>query len=232
VDLGLPSLQLEQRKSRMPPPAVLAAIVVVLIGLGVGIYKLSSKSGKPSPSRSTASVSDVVEAGSPLSITEGGWIDDWAPQPPNPKVLRTLSMLRNSLPLSDYRVEFEAQIEAKALGWVFRAANPKNYYVTKIEIVKPGIEPGVEVVHFAIIDGEEQPRVRTPLPVKVRMDTSYKIRFEALGDRFTTYVQDQKVDQWSDNRLGRGGVGLYRERGESALLKGGAVRVVLIAKKK
>jgi hypothetical protein len=230
VDLGLPSLQLDANKSRRPAPAVFVVVLAVVGAIGAGVYYLGGKTSTPVPTKPVAPVSDVVDAGS-LSLAEAGWIEDWAPQPPNPKMLRVLSILRGSLPLSDYRMEFEAQIESKALGWVYRALNPKNYYVTRLEVVKPGIEPTVEVVHFAMIDGDEQTRVRVPLPVKVRVDTTYKVRFEALGDRFTTYVQDQKVDEWNDNRIGRGGAGLYRERGESALLKG-TVRMTLIAKKK
>ena len=45
----------------------------------------------------------------------------------------------------------QGQIETKAIGWVFRAADPKNYYVAKIEIVKPGLEPTVALVRFAVI---------------------------------------------------------------------------------
>lgn len=232
VDLGLPTLQMDPGgKSRMPAPAVLVVVLVVVAAIGAGVYKLGGQSAKQAPAAPAAPVTDVVETGAPLAVAEAGWIEDWAPQPPNPKVMRVLSILRGSLPLSDYRMEFEAQIEAKALGWVFRALNQNNYYVTKLEVVKPGIEPAVDVVHFAMIDGVEQTRSRAPLPIKVRVDTSYKVRFEALGDRFTTYIQGQKVDEWTDNRIGRGGVGLYRERGESALLKG-TVRMTLIAQKK
>ena len=36
--------------------------------------------------------------------------------------------------MPDYRFEFRGQIERKALGWIFRASNPKNYYVMKLEI--------------------------------------------------------------------------------------------------
>jgi hypothetical protein len=235
VDLGLPSLVLDggPRSSKIPAtPVMIALAAALIVVIGGAFYLMSSGKGKSAPVAPDAAVSDVVEAGAPLSIADGGWIDDWAPQPPNPKVLRVLSIMRGSLPLSDYRMEFEAQIESKALGWVFRALDQKNYYVTKLEIVKPGIEPVVEVVHFAMIDGEEvQPRTRVPLPVKVRVDTSYKIRFEALGDRFTTYVQDRKVDEWNDSRIAKGGVGMYRERDESAPLKD-SVRLVLIARKK
>jgi hypothetical protein len=129
-------------------------------------------------------------------------------------------MMRGSLPLSDYRVEFQSQIESKALGWVFRGQNPKNFYVIKLEVIKPGLEPTVALVHFAVINGREQDRVQVPLPMPVRVDTTYKIRFEAVGNRFTTWVQDQKIDEWNDSRIPSGGAGLYAERGESATLQG------------
>jgi hypothetical protein len=139
--------------------------------------------------------------------------------------------LRSSQTLTDYRIEMQAQIETKAIGWVFRAADPKNFYVTKLEIVKPGLEPSIALVRFAVIDGEEQVHAQLPLPMKVRRDTMFKIRFDAVANHFTTYVQDQKVDDWTDDRVKTGGVGLYSERGEVAALKGGMSIVPLVVRK-
>jgi hypothetical protein len=103
--------------------------------------------------------------------------------------------------------------------------------VTKLEIVKPGLEPTVALVRFAVINGEEQAHAQLPLPMKVRRDTMYKIRFDAVGSHFTTYVQDVKIDDWNDDHVKTGGVGLYRERGEDATLKGGMNVVPLIIRK-
>ena len=49
----------------------------------------------------------------------------------------------------------------------------------------------------------------------MRIDTVYRIRFEAVGEHFSTWVQDEKVDDWTDDRLKIGGVGLYSDRGET-----------------
>ncbi len=133
--------------------------------------------------------------------------------------------------MTDYRLSFEAQIENKALGWIYRAKDPKNYYVNKLEIVKPGLDPTVALVRFAVIDGEEQPRAQFPLSLPVHIDTLYKIRFDAVGNQFTTYVQDQKVDEWTDDRIKTGGIGLYNERGESKSVKGGVNVVPLMIKR-
>jgi hypothetical protein len=133
--------------------------------------------------------------------------------------------------LSDYRMEFQGQIDTKAIGWIFRALDPKNYYVMKLEIVKPGLEPTVALVRFAMINGEEQPHAQFPLTMPVRLDTLYKIRFEALGNHFTTWVQDQKIDEWTDDRIRMGGAGLYSDRGERASLKGSLNVVPLVIRK-
>jgi hypothetical protein len=42
---------------------------------------------------------------------------------------------------------------------------------------------------------------------------------QVRGDSFTTSVQDRIVDFWSDDRLARGGVGFFSEKGERARLR-------------
>jgi hypothetical protein len=102
--------------------------------------------------------------------------------------------------------------------------------VTKLEVVTPGLQPSIALVHFAVIDGQDENRVVVPLPLKVRIDTTYKIRFDAIGNHFTTWVQDQKVDEWTDNRLGSGGVGFFSERDEQAAMQGPVNVVPLVPK--
>jgi hypothetical protein len=67
--------------------------------------------------------------------------------------------------------------------------------------------------------------------MKVRRDTMFRIRCDAVGNHFTTYVQDQKVDDWTSDSVKTGGVGLYSERGEAATLKGGMSILPLIVRK-
>jgi hypothetical protein len=228
ADLGLPQLNLQSSSGflgNVPILAKVGIVVVLLAGLG-GLIAYSSKSGGAA---TTAGGGSIV-AGSALPAGEAGWITDWGAQP-GVRSTRQISILRSSQTLTDYRIEMNAQIESKAIGWVFRAQDPKNFYVTKLEIVKPGLEPTVALVRFAIINGEEQAHAQLPLPMKVSLDTMYKIRFDAVGDHFTTYVQDQKVDDWTDAHIKTGGVGFYRERGEDATLKGGMNVVPLIVRK-
>jgi hypothetical protein len=227
LDLGLPKLTVDSGSfwSKLPPAGkigIAAAAVIVVVVAAI----LALRSG----GSTVVANSPQVVAGSPLPAPETGWITDWGAEP-GLRREHEISVLRPSLSLSDYRMEFEAEIESKAIGWVFRAIDGKNYYVAKLEVVTPGLEPKVEAVHFAVVNGQPQERAHTPLPMKVRIDTLYKVRFDAIGDRFSTFVQDEKVDDWTDDRLKTGGVGLYNDRGERMTLKGGVSVVPLVIKR-
>jgi hypothetical protein len=229
IDLGLPTLSMAASGkfwTRIPITAKIGAVAGVLVLAGV--IALTMRTGNHSVASSSGP--SVTEAGPPLPVTETGWISDWGSQAGGRRE-RQILVLRPSVNLSNYRMEFQGQIESKALGWIFRAKDPKNFYVMKLEILKPGFNPTVALVRFAVINGEEQQRSEVPLPMPVRSDTLYKIRFEAVGNHFTTWIQDRKIDELTDDRITSGGVGLYNERGEIASLKGGVSVVPLAVRK-
>jgi hypothetical protein len=216
-DADMPSLRMEATESAWSKLSVgvkigvAAALVAALAGIA---YVVTRGNGKTSETPVATQAPAAVATGVPIS---GGWIEDWANVA---KSNRRISLLSGSVKLSDYRMEFQAQIETKAVGWVFRGLNPRNYYVAKLETIKPGLEPTVALVHFAVVDGHDENRVSVPLPMKLRVDTTYKIRFEAMGTHFSAWVQGQKIDEWTDNRFGSGGVGLFSEREEHSALQG------------
>jgi hypothetical protein len=216
--LEVPTLGLTPEQgawSRLPKGARIGAIAAVLGIIGLLVYWISGSSGGPAP----AAVPRWKEAGPALQVAEGGWTTDWAAEAPGARRQRQVSVFRPSLTLTDYKLEFTGMIEAKALGWVVRAKDPKNFYVMKLEIVKPGLTPTVALARFAVINGEEQPRAQFPLPIKTRLDTLYKVRVDVTSSKFTTFVQDQKVDEWQEDQIKTGGVGLYNERGERAQIR-------------
>src|SRR5579885_884414 len=226
--LDLPSLTLDSGGgfwSKLPAAGKAGIAAGGVLALAVILFAVS----RGGAARPVSAAPQIVE-GPALSAVESGWITDWGAEP-GVRREHEISVLRPSLNLTDYRLQFEAQIESKALGWVYRAQDGKNYYINKLEIVKPGLDPAIALVRFAVINGQEQPRAQLPLALPVHLDTLYKIRFDAVGDRFTTYVQDQKVDEWTDDRLKMGGIGLYNERGERMSLKGTVNVVPLVIKK-
>ena len=227
-DRGIPSLRLEATESAWSKLSaglkigIAAGVVAAIAGIGYVVTRGGNKPAVETPVAVSSPPSAV--AGVPIS---GGWIDDWANAA---KTKRHVSLLSGSAKLSDYRVEFQAQIESKAIGWVFRGLNPRNYYVAKLETITPGLEPTVALVHFAVVDGQDEARVVVPLPMKSRVDTTYKIRFDAVGNRFTVWVQGQQVAEWSDTRFGSGGVGFFSDHDEKAAMQGPVNVVALVPK--
>jgi len=205
-DLGRPELRLESGRTggASHMPKIVAAVAgAAALGLGIFFF-LGRGETRSKPAAETAT-------------TSADWISNFAN---DAKSQRRVSVLRSSMGLPAYRLDFEGSIQIKGLGWVYRAQDAKNYYVSKIELEKPGQNPDFAIVHYAVIDGIEQPHEQTPLHVGVPLGGDYKIRFEAVGDRFTTWVQGQQVDQWMDGRLKSGGAGLYREGAEQFALHG------------
>jgi hypothetical protein len=131
----------------------------------------------------------------------------------------SLRIWKDSIPLTDYNVELTGQIEQKGMGWAYRAKNDRNYYASKLVMSRPGPLPTVDLVRYAVVNGAETRRTRLPLPMNVRAETLYKIQMTVKGADFSTMINGQMVDTWSDDRLTTGGVGLFADAGEVALVR-------------
>jgi len=108
-------------------------------------------------------------------------------------------------------MQFTGQIESKALGWVFRAKDTKNYYGMKIENDKPG---SVMYTRFAVVNGRESSVTQKRLPIQARVDTAYNVKLEVRGPRFSVYIQGEPVELWTDSRLKAGALGFMNEGDE------------------
>jgi len=169
--------------------------------------------------RAAISYSDDFRSGLADWEGNGEWSRSWSYD--GAGFLRTgpLALYRPSLSLTDYRMEFLGQIARKSIGWVYRAQDSKNYYATKITLVRGGPLPTAVIDRYAVVNGRESRRVQVPLPLSVREDTLYRVRMDVRGDGFTLTVQGQVVDHWSDDRIKDGGVGFFSAKGEQARLR-------------
>jgi len=169
--------------------------------------------------RAAVEVQDDFRAG--LSRWTGGpdWAKSWSYDSTGFARPGRLALLSSSLPLNDYRLEFKAQIERKAVAWVFRAADRNNYYATKLVASKRGAAPVFFIVRYAVIGGKERFKAELPLPVTPSARTLLRVRQEIRGSQFTTYLDGGIVDTWSDSSLARGGVGFFADPGESAYIR-------------
>ena len=218
LNLGLsePPMQTPAHGGRSWISTILAAAGGAAV-LGAGLFFFPGKQSDAGLKSPAPALSDGASGGQ--------WIANFAPDAQHE---RRVWLLRSSMKLAAYRLDFESSIRIKALGWVYRAQDSKNFYVSKIEFQKPGVNPVYALVHYAVINGVEQPRVETPLHASVPMGGLYKIRFEAAGNRFTTWVQGQQAEQWTDPRLSSGGAGLYSEGVEQSALHGDFVVTPLL----
>jgi hypothetical protein len=134
---------------------------------------------------------------------------DWSRDPAGFMRVGSLALLRPSVGLADYRLEFLAQVGRRSFGWVFRASDLDNYYATKMAVTMPGPLPSVALERYQVIDGKEGPHVRTPLRLRGHDSLVYKVVLDVKGNDFTTLIDGQVVDFWSDDRLKAGGVGFF-----------------------
>ena len=155
--------------------------------------------------------SEDKPANLPVAVGEQGWSTEWASDVVGSRKARQITLYRPSNKMADYQFQFMGQIESKALGWVFRQSDTRNYYAMKIENLRPGV---MALTHFAVVDGRESSFNQKPLTVDARPGVAYKVKLEVSGPRFTVYIQGEPVDFWTDNRLKTGAVGFMNERDE------------------
>jgi hypothetical protein len=130
-----------------------------------------------------------------------------------------LALYRPSVMLADYQLQFMGLVDKKAMSWVVRAADFENFYVVKLEIVKPGAIPTMGLTRYAVINGKAQDRHDVNIPLSARADTLYNIRMDVRGSNFNVEVQGQMADSWTESRLARGGVGFFTARGEASRVR-------------
>jgi hypothetical protein len=210
--IGLP----QTVKSGGSKVAIVAAVFILLGGGGYFMFS----GPKSAAAGSTDEISETSAPG--MVIGGGGWTTTWGADAPNNKG-KQIAIYRPSMAMPDYRFEFRGEIERKAMGWIFRAQNPKTYYVMKLETIKPGVKPLVALVKYAVIDGKETTRTQVMLPFEVKPSTVYQVRLDVKGDKFSTYIQDKLVDYWTDDRIKLGGTGFYTETGERSKIKSSQV---------
>ncbi len=112
-----------------------------------------------------------------------------------------LALYKPSVDLTDYQMQFLGMIDKKALSWVVRAADFDNYYVVKLEVLKPGPLPTIGVTRYAVVNGKADSRKDTVVPIDARPDMLYRVRMDVHGDDFALTVQGQMVDRWTEPRL-------------------------------
>lgn len=184
---------------------------------------------------------DLMPARPPIHLKEDfrGTMDNWLGAPLSAAMARSpnlrelgwnidnglvrpgrLRIWQPSVDLADYKMEFEGSIEKKAMSWTYRSVNLDNFYASKIMIRRPGPVPTLEIVRYAMLDGKEGARMRLPLPMNIQSGNSgmFRVEMKVRGGQFTTFLNGQVIDTWTDAHLKKGGVGFFAEAGEVAAI--------------
>jgi hypothetical protein len=196
-------------------------IAIVLL---VGACSLWLGWGGKSKQTVTNSAVSADGSGPSIILGEGGWVEGWAGDPSNSHSGRQITLYRPSIKLSDYRIEFQGTIETQSIGWVFRAADPGNYYALKLMAVSAGLTPKLALFKYLVINGRQTQVGRVPIDLTLRTDSVFKVRTDVRGPQFSTYIQGQQVDVWTDDQLKAGGVGFLNERDERGKVKSVSIR--------
>jgi len=128
----------------------------------------------------------------------------------------SLALLRPSLNMCDYELEFLGKIENQSLGWVFRAANTSNYHA--VRILLDAASGTTQLARFAVLAGEREEQAAAPLPVTVAQNASCRVKMSIRGSEFKLYINDKPAFAWEDSRLPEGGVGFFSEADDRARL--------------
>jgi hypothetical protein len=173
---------------------------------------------KPIQERAAFQINDEFTTGTDnwmssrrLRVDPAGWLN----------MQQGLALNSATTDLTDYRLDFDAKIQNKAVGWVVRAPDTRNFY--EFKLLQSGTEasPKYSLSRYSMLDG-----VRTLVAAGIdapshllRPDDFNRISVRVTGDNVTTLINGWGVDHWRDKALERGGVGLIADAGESALVR-------------
>jgi len=218
----MPSFATLQPRKKVPFLASLKlklTIAIVLVGSAATFLIVhNGKAPATSPAKPSHAAENVI-VGPSIMMGEGGWVQGWSGDVNGSHAGRQITIYRPSLKLSDYRIEFQAEIDSKSVGWVFRALDPYNYYAAKLAIASPASAGHFSLIKYMVQQGHETELGRTLVNIDASAEAVLNVRMDVCGSTFRTYVQGQAVDVWTDEHFKSGGAGFLNERAERARVK-------------
>ncbi len=152
----------------------------------------------------------------------GDWWDDHGLVADQGGAVRVagLSLHRETMDLSSYRMDFEAKIDSRSVGWVVRAADRETYYAFKL-LQTGKKDKSYKLVRYPVVEGKPDPTQKAELdvPADLMMEEYNRISMRTQDNQLVTFINGRSVDFWRDSRLPRGGVGFWVEKGESGWIR-------------
>lgn len=190
-----------------------AAAAVLLVGVAIAAWAVPAynRSGRQTKVPAVAQTSATMGAES--------WETDSSGDTAGIARRRVISLYKPARTKRNYIFEFTGHVEQRAMGWVFRMKDPRNYYCLKLEHTGNGTGSAVQLVKFAVVNGEEQPHRLVSVAEPIVPGQPVRIRLDVRGQNFSTQVNGRPVDVWIDNQITEGTVGFSNESGERAVIR-------------
>ena len=132
-----------------------------------------------------------------------------------------LTLHRDTMDLDGYRWDFDAKITSRAVGWVVRASDTKNYYAYKlVQRRQARLPDGYRLMRYPVVNGQADTSkaVERDLEVEWREGEFNRISVR-VGDReIKIFINGWSVDYWLVPNLEPGGIGFLADQGEASLI--------------
>jgi hypothetical protein len=128
---------------------------------------------------------------------------------------------RNTMQLAGYRLDFDARIASRGMGWVIGAADERNYYAFKLEEMKSKEGKKYRLVRYLVSEGEvaDSDRVQIDVPVELNEEEFNRISVRLRENRIATFINGTGVDYWQAEETPHGGIGFFTESNETAFVR-------------
>jgi hypothetical protein len=128
---------------------------------------------------------------------------------------------RNTMQLAGYRLDFDARIASRGMGWVIGAADERNYYAFKLEEIKSREGKKYRLVRYLVSEGEvaDSDRVQIDVPMELNEEDFNRISVRLRENRIATFINGTGVDYWQAEETPHGGVGFFTEGNETAFVR-------------
>ena len=190
-----------------------AAAVVVLLGVAIAAWAVPAYNRSAKPAKTPS----IAQSGATMGADS--WETDSSGDTAGIARRRVISLYKPGRSKRNYVFEFTGHVEQRAMGWVFRMKDPRNYYCLKLEHTGNGAGSSVQLVKFAVVNGEEQPHRLVSIAEPLVVGQPVRIRLDVRGQNFSTQVNGRPVDVWIDNQIAEGTVGFSNESGERAVIR-------------
>ncbi|HYM11152.1 MAG TPA: hypothetical protein VEU62_10480 [Bryobacterales bacterium] len=160
------------------------------------------------------------------------WIHPSALEPTEAGTVRVQGLTLNgkTMGLKEYQMDFAARVDRKAIGWIVRAVDARNYYAFKLAdhgraaAGSDGVK--FDLVRYQVIDGQAPDpgqRYTAHLVIHVKQSDFLNISTRVSEDQIITIINGFGVDEWKHLKMQTGGLGFLAENGESFQIKSLAI---------